>query len=126
MGLVRYLQHWLSGIGPALQVTDFVPQSDPIRQWADTFPWDALVHAMEQRFAKRFPKTSTRGRRPVPIRVLLALEVLKHELGAKTRIGTGRRPRVDVFGKRLAKLCSMALTRASHGKVSAHCRMGSL
>src|SRR5712691_10571397 len=44
----------------------------------------------------------------------------------KTRIGSGGRPRVDVFGKRLAKLCSMALTRASHGKVSAHCRMGSL
>ncbi len=82
MGLVRCLQHWLSGIGPALHVTDFVPQSDPIRQWADTFPWDALVNAIEQSFAKRFPKTSTRGRRPVPIRVLLALEVLKHELGA--------------------------------------------
>jgi hypothetical protein len=82
MGLVRYLQHWLSGIGPALQVTDFVPQSDPIRQWADTFPWNALVDAIAQSFATRFPKTSTRGRRPVPVRVLLALEVLKHELGA--------------------------------------------
>lgn len=82
MGLVHYLQHWLSGIGPALHVTDFVPHSDPIRQWADTFPWDALVHAIEQSFATRFPKTSTRGRRPVPIRVLLALEVLKHALGA--------------------------------------------
>src|SRR6266568_7867479 len=82
MGLVRYLQHWLSGIGPALHVTDFVPQSDPIRQWADDFAWDALVNAIEQSFAKRFPKTSTRGRRPVPICVLLALEGLKHELGA--------------------------------------------
>jgi hypothetical protein len=82
MGLVRYLQHWLRGTGTPLQVTDFVPQSDPIRQWADTFPWDALVEAIEQNFAKRFPKQSQRGRRPVPIRVLLALELLKHELGA--------------------------------------------
>jgi hypothetical protein len=82
MGLIRYLQHWLSGTGTLLQVTDFVPQSDPIRQWADTFPWDALVHAIEQSFDKRFPKKSNRGRRPVPIRVLLSLELLKHELGA--------------------------------------------
>jgi hypothetical protein len=65
-----------------LQETDFVPQSDPIRQWADTFPWDALVEAIEQSFTQRFPKPSNRGRRPVPIRVLLALELLKHELGA--------------------------------------------
>jgi hypothetical protein len=82
MGLVRYLQHWLKGTGSPLHVTDFVPQNDPIRQWADTFPWDALVEAIEQSFAKRFPKPSHRGRRPVPIRVLLALELLKHELGA--------------------------------------------
>ena len=82
MGLVRYLQHWLKGTGTPLQVTDFVPRSDPIRQWADTFPWDALVQAIEQSFANRFPKQSNRGRRPVPIRVLLALELLKHELGA--------------------------------------------
>lgn len=82
MGLIRYLQHWLRGTGTPLQVTDFVPQSDPIRQWADTFPWDTLVDAIEQNFAKRFPKKSKRGRRPVPIRVLLALELLKHELGA--------------------------------------------
>jgi hypothetical protein len=82
MGLGRYLQHWLSGIGTVLPVTDFVPQNDPLRQWADTFPWDALVYAIEQSFATRFPTTSKRGRRPVPIRVLLALELLKHELGA--------------------------------------------
>jgi hypothetical protein len=79
MGLVRYLQHWLSGTGTVLRVTDFVPQSDPIRQWADTFPWDTLVDAIEQSCATRFPKTSNRGRRPVPTRVLLALELLKHE-----------------------------------------------
>jgi Transposase domain (DUF772) len=82
MGLVRSLQHWLSGTSTPLQVTDFVPQSDPIRQWADTFPWDALVHATQQSFDQRFPKKSKRGRWPVPIRVLLALELLKHELGA--------------------------------------------
>ena len=82
MGLMRHLQHWLRGTGPPLHVTDFVPQTAPIRQWADTFPWAALVCAAEQSFDKRFPKKSTRGRRPVPIRVLLALELLKHELGA--------------------------------------------
>ena len=82
MGLVRYLQHWLGGAGPRLQVLDFVPESHPLRQWADTFPWGALVAAIEQSFAKRFPKRSARGRAPVPIRVLLALELLKHEVGA--------------------------------------------
>ena len=82
MRVVRYLQHWLSGPRARLQVTDFVPVMHPIRQWADTFPWAVLVSAIEQSFDKRFPKTSLRGRRPVPIRVLLALELLKHELGA--------------------------------------------
>lgn len=82
MRVVRYLQHWLGGTGTRLQVTDFVPVMHPIRQWADTFPWAALVSAIEQSFAPRFPKQSSRGRRPVPIRVLLALELLKHELGA--------------------------------------------
>lgn len=80
--LFRHLQHWLSGTGPCLHVTDVVPESHPIRQWADTFPWEALVHAIEQSFQQRFPTTARRGRRPVPIRVLLALELLKHELGA--------------------------------------------
>jgi Transposase domain (DUF772) len=82
MGLVRYLQPWVRGTGAPLHVPDFVPHSDPIRQWADTFPWTALIDAIEQSFKHRFPKTSQRGRRPVPIRVLLALELLKHELGA--------------------------------------------
>jgi hypothetical protein len=82
MRLVRYLQHWLSGIGPRLHVADFVPDSHPIRQWADTFPWAALVAVIEHRFAQRFPTRSPRGRAPVPIRVLLALEWLKHEVGA--------------------------------------------
>jgi Transposase domain (DUF772) len=81
MSLVRYLQHWLSGPGVPLYVADFVPDTHPIRQWADTFPWAALVAAIEHSFAQRFPPRSPRGRRPVPIRVLLALELLKHELG---------------------------------------------
>jgi hypothetical protein len=80
--LVRYLQHWLSGTGQCLHVADFVPDTHPIRQWADTFPWAALVAAIEQSFAQRFPKRSPCGRAPVPLRVLLALELLKHELGA--------------------------------------------
>ena len=81
MRLVRYLQHWLSGPGVPLHVADFVPATHPIRQWAATFPWAALVAAIEHSFAQRFPPRSPRGRRPVPIRVLLALELLKHELG---------------------------------------------
>jgi hypothetical protein len=46
MSVVGYLRHWLSGAGTRLQVIDFVPESDPIRQWADTFPWEPLVDAM--------------------------------------------------------------------------------
>jgi hypothetical protein len=82
MRLFHHLQHWLTGQGRRLHVADFVPESHPLRQWADTFPWAALVEAIEKNFAERFPKTSRRGRRPVATRVLLALELLKHELGA--------------------------------------------
>jgi len=82
MRLFHHLQHWVSGQGPRLHVADFVPATHPIRQWADTFPWAALVEAIETSVAQRFPKTSNRGRRPVAPRVLLALELLKHELGA--------------------------------------------
>ena len=82
MRLVHFLQHWLSGTGPRLHVTDFVPESHPIRQWAETFPWAALVSAIEQSFQQRFPTTFNCGRRSVPLRVLFALELLKHELGA--------------------------------------------
>jgi hypothetical protein len=78
----RYLQHWLGGAGPRLHVADFVPDTHPIRQWADSFPWASLVAAVEHRFATRFLKRSPRGRAPIPIRVLLALELLKHEVGA--------------------------------------------
>jgi hypothetical protein len=94
MRFVRYLQHWLGGTGASLPVTDFVPVMHPIRQWADTFPWAALVSAIEQSVDQRFPKQSPRGRRPVPIRVLLALELLQHELGASDE-DIGHRLRTD-------------------------------
>jgi hypothetical protein len=74
MKLFRFLQHWLTGQGPCVQVADFVPDTHPIRQWADAFPWVALVAAIDRSFAQRFPKPTTRGRPPVATRVLLALE----------------------------------------------------
>ena len=72
----------MSGIGPCLHVADFVPDSHPIRPWADPLPWAARVAAIAHRVAPRFPKRSLRGRAPVPLRVLLALEWLQHEVGA--------------------------------------------
>jgi len=80
MTLLRTLQHWLTGRGPCLQVADFVPETHPVRHWADTFPWAALVAAVDRSFARRFPRLTTRGRPPVATRVLLALELLKQEL----------------------------------------------
>jgi transposase len=80
MPILRFLQHWLTGRGPCLQVADFVPATHPLRQWADTLPWAALVAAIDRSFAQRFPKPTTRGRPPISTRVLLALELLKHEL----------------------------------------------
>jgi len=55
MRLLRHLQHWLTGAGRALVVADFVPETHPLRQWADTFPWTALIAAVERNFAQRFP-----------------------------------------------------------------------
>jgi hypothetical protein len=80
MHLLRHLQHWLGGTGPRILVADFVPDSHPIRLWADTFAWDALIAAIEQSFERRFPKKSAAARPRVQVRVLLALERLKHEL----------------------------------------------
>jgi hypothetical protein len=77
MPLLRYLQHWLTGRGPCLQVADFVPETHPLRQWADTFPWGALVAAADRRFAQRFPKPTARGRPPVSTRVLLAFTAVR-------------------------------------------------
>jgi hypothetical protein len=81
MQLLRYLQHGLTGRGPCLQVADCVPETHPLRQWAETFPWAALVAAVDRACAQRFPRLTNRGRPPVSTRVLLALELLKHELG---------------------------------------------
>jgi Transposase domain (DUF772) len=80
MRLLRHLQHWLTGRGLQIAVAEFVPESHPLRQWADTFPWVALVAAVERNFAQRFPTPTARGRVAVATRVLLALELLKHEL----------------------------------------------
>jgi hypothetical protein len=82
MRLRRHLQHWLGGNGPGLRIADVVPTSNSIRQWSETFPWAEMVEAIEHSVARRFPTRSSRGRRPVPTRVLLALELLKHEVGA--------------------------------------------
>ena len=80
MSIVRNLQHWMSGKGPRICVSDFVPQDHDLRHWSDTFPWQGMVHAVEASFARRFRKQSAAGRFPVAIRVLLALELLKAEL----------------------------------------------
>src|ERR671922_1720824 len=80
MPLLRYLQHWLTGRGPCLPVADFVPETHPIRPWADTFPWAVLVAAVDRSFAQRFPQPTARGRPPVSTRVWLAWELLKHAL----------------------------------------------
>jgi len=80
MRLLRHLQHWLTGRGLQIAVAEFVPETHPLRQWADTFPWVALVAAVERNFAQRFPTPTARGRVAVATRVLLALELLKHEL----------------------------------------------
>ena len=80
MGIVRQLQHWLSGSAPRLQVLDFVPDDHYLRLWADTFPWAQMVERVDQHMATHFPKETQRGRWPVSTRVLLALELLKAEL----------------------------------------------
>jgi hypothetical protein len=74
MRLLRYLQHWLTGHGLPITVADFVPEPHPVRQWADTFPWAALVAAVDRSVAQRFPTPTARGRAPVATRVVLALE----------------------------------------------------
>ncbi len=80
MRLLRHLQHWITGRGLQIAVAEFVPETHPLRQWADTFPWTVLVAAVERSFTQRFPTPTARGRAPVATRVLLALELLKQEL----------------------------------------------
>lgn len=80
MRLLRHLQHWLTGQGLQIVVAEFVPETHAVRQWADTLPWAALVAAVERSFTQGFPTARARGRASVSTRVLLALELLKHEL----------------------------------------------
>ena len=79
MGIVRHLQHWLTGPGPRICVAEFVPETHPIRRWSDTFPWAEWIEAIQTSFARRFPASSSRGRPAISVRVLLALELLKAE-----------------------------------------------
>ena len=80
MGKLRQLCHWLTGQETSIEVSAFVPPTHPLRQWADVLPWSPLVEATEQSLARRFPKQHAGGQVPLPIRVLLALELLKAEL----------------------------------------------
>ncbi len=80
MGKLRQLCHWLTGQGKSMDVSEFVPQTHPLRQWADVLPWSKFVEATEESFASRYPKQRSGGQAPIPIRVLLALELLKAEL----------------------------------------------
>lgn len=113
MGIVRHLQHWFIGRGPHLQTAAFVPETHPIRLWADTFPWDTMVQAVEQSFARRFPKKRpTGGRPPVSPRVLLALELLKHEWGESDEDVCHRlRPDVAVMDA-----CGLREVQAEHSQ----------
>jgi Transposase domain (DUF772) len=112
--LLRYLQHWLTGQGPCLQVADFVPKTHPIRPWAETFPWAALVAAVDRSFAQRFPRPTRRGRPPISTRVRLALELLKQELGCSDA-QICRRLRTD-----LAVMHACGITEVRVDRAQAH------
>ena len=79
MSKLRQLCHWITGQGKRINVSDFVPLCHPLRQWSDVLPWDKFEAAVAQNFARRFPKQHAGGQEPLPIRVLLALELLKGE-----------------------------------------------
>ena len=113
MGILRHLQHWCIGRGPHLQTAAFVPETHPIRLWADTFPWDTMVQAVEQSFARRFPKKRpSGGRPPVAPRVLLTLELLKHELGESDE-DVCHRLRTDVA---VMYACGLREVQADHSQ----------
>ena len=57
MPILRYLQQWLTGRGPCLQVADCVPDTHPLRPWAETFPWAALVAAVDRSCRPALPQT---------------------------------------------------------------------
>jgi len=81
MGIVRHLQHWLGGKGSRLVVADFVPRDHPLRLWANAFPWVPMVEAVEEDLGTAAWAETARGRPGVSTRVLLALDLLKAELG---------------------------------------------
>jgi len=113
MGIRRYRQHWVTGRGVYLQTAAFVPDTPPIRQWADTFPWEAMVQAVTQSFPRRFPtKRPTGGRPSVSPRVLLALELLQHEVGESDE-DVGQRLRTDVA---VMDACGLREVHADHSQ----------
>jgi hypothetical protein len=57
-----------------------VPATHPLRPGAETWPWAALVAAVDRSFAQRFPTPTARGRPPVSTRVLWAGARLHQEL----------------------------------------------
>ena len=115
MRLLRHLQPWLTGHGLQIAVADFVPETHPIRQWADTVPWTALVAAVERSFTQRFPTPTARGRVPVATRVLLALALLKHELhGSDEQLGS--QLRTD-----LAVRYACGITEVQADRAHGHC-----
>lgn len=79
MGKLRQLRHWLTGQGRRIDVCEFVPQTHPLRLWADVLPWSEFVGATHRSFSHRFPKQHSGGQAPIEIRVLLGLELLKAE-----------------------------------------------
>jgi Transposase domain (DUF772) len=120
----RFLAWWMvlalghpapPGRGPRLQVADFVPETHSLRQWAETFPWAALVAAVDRSFAHRFPKHTMRGRPPVSTRVLLALELLKHELACSDEQSCSR-VRTD-----LAVMYAGGITEVQVDRTQDHC-----
>ena len=113
MGIRRYLQHGFIGRGVYLQTAAFVPDTHPIRQWADTFPWEAMVQAVTQSLTRRFPKKRPTGGRPsVSPRVLLALELLKHEVGESDE-DVCQRLRTDVA---VMYACGLREVHADHSQ----------
>jgi hypothetical protein len=98
MRLLRHLQHWLTGPGRPLVGAEFVPETHPLRQGADTVPWAALVAAVERNCAPRVPPSTARGRAPVATRGVVALEFRKPELPcADEQIGSQRRTDLAVL-----------------------------
>ena len=48
MGKLRQLCHWMTGQGKKIDVSEFVPESHPLRQWSDVLPWSKFVVAVEE------------------------------------------------------------------------------